>query len=162
MWYRTRQRGAALIITLLILTVLAFLGGVLLLMSQGEVRISANSRQGSAAFGAAEAGLETIFNQLPMLTAVECTAFTAGCNGMRFHSGAGRTLGQTTAQPVAPPLGPGQTPPGYNLVSSDWTRYLVYSTGVSTTFLVFVNQVVELQTEANVGSGSCRHTLYEC
>ena len=157
-----RDRGAALIISLLVLTVLAFLGGVLLLMSQGETRISANTRQNTAAFEAAEAGLETVFNQLPLLSAVECTSLMQGCSGLRFYSGAGRTLGQTAAQAIPPPLGPGATPPGYNLTSSDWTRYQVFATGVSTTFLIFVNQVVELQTEANVGSAACRHTLYEC
>ena len=157
----TRQeRGAALIIALLVITIMAFLGGTLLLMSQGETRISANMRQAVVAFGAAEAGLETIFNQLPQTIAVNCTKVAPGCNGITFYSGAGKTLGQTTGQPITP-LGPQAPAAGYNLETTGWNGYLIYSTGISTTFLVFVNQMVELETTTVVGQ-MCRGTDYTC
>lgn len=158
----TRERGAALIIALLVITIMAFLGGVLLLMSQGETKISRNMRDATTAFSAAEAGLETIFNQFPQTTAVNCAYLQAGCAelpfGVSFYSGAGKTWLQTTGQPITS-LGPQLPPPGYNLDNTQWNGYLVYSTGISTSLLLFVNQMVELETQAIVGGG-CRGTDY--
>ncbi len=146
----TRERGAALVIALLAITILAFLGGILLLMSQRETSISRNMLDASAAFNAAEAGLETIFNQFPDFSAVNCTGFPppSGCSGLTFYSGAGKTLGQTAGVPIdTGKMGPQPCPPGFNLANGvDCPGFLLYSTGMSTSFLVFVNQTVELQT----------------
>ncbi len=156
------ERGAALIIALLVITIMAFLGGVLLLMSQGGTRISSNMRQATIAFSAADAGLETILNQLPQTTAVDIktcpTIDPRDC--MTFYSGAGKTKGDTAGRPIAP-LGPQAAGSGYNLENTQWNGYLVYSTGLSTTFLLFVNQMVELETQAVVGQ-ICRGTDYTC
>ncbi len=149
-----RERGAALVIALLVITIMAFLGGVLLLMSQSETKVSRSMREASSAFSAAEAGLETIFNQLPQTTSVSCGYLQAGCSelpfGVSFYSAAGKTLGQTTGQPITS-LGPQTAPQGYNIETTQWNGYQIYSTGVSTSFLVFVNQMVELETQAVVG-----------
>ena len=142
----TRDRGAVLVIALLAITIMAFLGGVVLLMSQRETSISRNMLDASAAFNAAEAGLETIFNQFPQTTAVNCSAVTAGCNGLTFYSGAGKTVGDTAGVPISF-SNPHQCPAGFNLANGvDCPAMVLYSTGMSTSFLVFVNQTVELQT----------------
>lgn len=160
----TRQeRGAALIIALLVVSIMAFLGGVLLLMSQGETRISSNMRQATVALTTAEAGLETIVNQLPQTTAASGSWMICDglkCTNVNFYSGAGKTLGQTTAVPITP-LGPQAPAAGYNLETTGWNGYLIYSTGISTSFLVFVNQMAELQTTTVVGQ-MCRGTDYTC
>lgn len=154
---KARQRGAALVIALLVVTILVFLGGTILLMSQGEVQISSNMRQSSAAFSAAEAGVETIFNQLPLVDPVSCTRVAAGCSGLQFYSGK-RT--DATPQPITP-LGPQRAVAGYNLDNTQWNGYWVFATGISTTFLVWVNQVTELEIQATVGQ-ICRSTSYDC
>ncbi len=152
MWHgHRRERGAALIIALLVITIMAFLGGILLLMSQGETQISSNMRQATIAFSAAEAGLETILNQFPQMTAVNCSAVSVGCDNLTFYSGAGKTMGDTAGKPITP-RGPQSCPPGFNLANGiDCPGYLIYSTGISTSFLLFVNQMVELETVQVLG-----------
>ncbi len=144
---KARERGAALIIALLVITILSFLGGILLLMSQGETRVSSNMRQATIAFTSAEAGLETILNQWPLKTAVTCTPLTAGCDNLSFFSGRGKTMGDTAGLPTFPPAPPQPCAPGFNLANGvDCPGLLIYSTGVSTSFLLFVNQMAELET----------------
>ena len=158
MRYRTvRDRGAALVIALLVVSIVVFLGGTILLMSQGEVQISTNMRQSSAAFSAAEAGIETIFNQLPRRDPVSCGKLSAGCDGLQFFSG---KKTDPTAQPITG-LGPQQAAPGYNLDNTAWNGYWVFATGMSTSFLVWVNQATELEIQATVGQ-ICRSTSYDC
>lgn len=151
------DRGAALVIALLVVSIVVFLGGTILLMSQGEMQISATMRQSSAAFSAAEAGIETIFNQLPRKDAVSCGKLTAGCDDLQFYSG---KKTDATAQPITG-LGPQQASPGYNLDNTAWNGYWVFATGMSTTFYVWVNQVTELEIQTTVGQ-ICRSTSYDC
>ncbi len=149
-----KDRGAALVVALLVMTIIAFLGGLLLLMSQGERRSSSTFRQASVAFGNAEAGLETLFNQIPVNTVLQpCTVPDLSCNGMAFS----QTRKDGSPAPKVP-QGQQLPQPGFNLDSWDWIGYHVVVTGTSNTFLVFVNQAVEIDMQAVIPT--CGRTNY--
>ena len=151
-----KDRGAAMVVALLVLTIIAFLGGLLLLMSQGERRVSSTFRQATVAFGNAEAGVETMFNQIPLSTApISCVSTNPSCSGMDFYTGYKNGTPFTEAQVTQ-----GQSPPqpGMNLGKWDWYGYRMVVTGTSKTFLVFVNQAVEIDHHADIAT--CRGTDY--
>jgi type IV pilus assembly protein PilX len=75
-----RERGAVLVIALLMLLVMTVLGVTAMQMSRMEERMAGNSRDINLAFQGAEAGLRNGENGLRVLTARPTTCGTAPCN----------------------------------------------------------------------------------
>jgi len=94
-----RERGSALVITLLVMVLLLLLGSALLTASDLETHIAANDRWAEAAFFAAEAGVETAIDKIgtDQVVSQEAVPVTSIGDGFSFRSGR-RT--DTTAQPI--------------------------------------------------------------
>ena len=76
----SRERGAVLVIALLMLLIMTILGVTAMQMSRMEERMAGNSRDLNLAFQGAEAGLRNGENRLRVLTVRPATCTTAPCN----------------------------------------------------------------------------------
>lgn len=81
--FHSRQRGAVLVISLLMLLVMTVLGVTAMQMSRMEERMAGNSRDINLAFQGAEAGLRDGEERLRVLTIRPGTCTTAPCSVWR-------------------------------------------------------------------------------
>ena len=88
------ERGAALIVSLLLLLVLTVLALSLINTSTFEIGISGNEKTNLEAFYAAEAGIQMALSQLPSMEAIPRT--TIGSHS-QYWSGSVRDRGNPTA-----------------------------------------------------------------
>ncbi len=77
---RSRERGAVLVIALLMLLIMTILGVTAMQMSRMEERMAGNSRDINLAFQGAEAGLRNGENRLRVMTVRPTTCVTAPCS----------------------------------------------------------------------------------
>jgi Tfp pilus assembly protein PilX len=96
---RSRERGSALVVTLLVMVLLLLLGSALLTAADIETHIAANDRWAEAAFFAAEAGVETAIDKIGVDQAVSQQAVPVTSIGDGFSFRSGRRT-DTTAQPI--------------------------------------------------------------
>ncbi len=130
------DRGIVLILTLMVIMVLSVLATVFLFLSGTEINISRNSQVVTQAFYAAEAGIDTAFNQLhPPIPTIGIGLTPLG-NNAQFQTGA----------PFE--SGPCDFPAGYNPANYDFNGYRVAATGT----VQFPSTTVGLEVGACIGS----------
>ena len=76
----SRERGAVLVVALLMLLIMTVLGVTAMQMSRMEERMAGNSRDINLAFQGAEAGLRDSEDRIRLLTLRPTTCTTAPCN----------------------------------------------------------------------------------
>ena len=117
------NRGAALILSLFVVAILAVLGSVLLFIARTESTIAVNSRVTFQAFYAAEAGVETALNNIPETGAIAQT--TLGNNAV-FQTGPPPPAAAAPITALGPSANP---PPGFNLANFSFNAYRIDATG---------------------------------
>lgn len=153
---RRSQRGSVLMISLLLLIVVSFLGGLAMLLAQTESGIGFSMRGASLAFNAAEYALNLSINQLDPAGAPAAlgTVPLPGVSGVRGWGG-----GKTGANAIPSKQGAAPCPPGYSLTLG-CELYQFNATGQTARFLQ-VTAITELETGQSIYMG-CAGTNYGC
>lgn len=137
------DRGIVLAIALMVMLVLSILGTTFLTLSSTETTISRNSQVAAQAFYAAEAGIDTVLNLLPITNLIDSTPVEANTPNVVFHTGPPGA----PAPPVS--LGPSPVvPAGFNLANFSFNMYQIDVTGR----VLMPRSDVQLQVGATMGS----------
>jgi hypothetical protein len=143
-------------ISLLLLVVLSFLGGLVMMLARTETGVGTTMRAGSQAFNAAEYGLNFSINAMNPAAATTATGTLSipGASGVRAWSGS-----KDGSSAVPAKQGAAACPPGYSL-SLGCQSYKFNATGQSSRFFV-VTATTELESALSVYQG-CSGTNYGC
>lgn len=140
---RRDDRGIVLILALLVMLILSVLGTAFLALSSTETTISRNSRIVAQAFYAAEAGVDTVLNLLPLTNQINSTPVEPNTPNVVFQTGPPGA----PAPPVL--LGPSpNVPAGFNLANFSFNMYQIDITGT----VLLPRSDVHLQVGATMGS----------
>ena len=165
---RPAERGSVLMISLLLLVVLSFLGGLVMMLAKTESGAGTGMRASTQAFNAAEYGLNFTVSSLdpaaPAPTPISPTSIPAppgvpgsAVAGLQFWSG-----DKTRTPDSLTPLKQGEAacPPGYSLTLG-CQLYQFTATGQSKRFGLVVTATTELQAGLSIYKG-CAGTNYGC
>ncbi len=151
---RAEPRGTILVISLLLMVVAAFLGGLILLLARTEGTLASTSVASMQAYNAAEYGLETAVNGFN--PAVQPVAFTA----QTLSSGVRVTPGlRNGTNADGQNLGASGCPAGYSL-SLGCSGYTFDATGWARAWLT-TTASVQLERSDSIYRG-CNGTEYSC